>query len=154
MIDPAASAAQRGDPELAAEEHPFDVDVEGALDDGSFGRGRVAVALDHDTGVVEEDVHAAELALGERDQVGHLRRVGDIDGDCQGRASGCAYVGDRVAVSVAIDVGSHHRGPFGRKAQGRGPAHAASRACDDRSLASESHRLVRSARSNGGAPSR
>ncbi|MNP57399.1 hypothetical protein D3C76_1522240 [compost metagenome] len=89
-----------------------------------------------DSGVVHQDVHAAELALGVGEHVGDLRWVADIGWMMTDLAAELFHLGDhRRGIAKAVE---DQVGPGLGQAQGNAQADAAGRTGDQGGLARKS----------------
>ena len=106
--------------------------VEGALVelvDGTVGGVRARV--------VHEDVDAAELRLGARDEGAQLLHAAHVGGHREGAAAEVAHGRRRLLEGLGLARREHDVGPVLGEAEGDGAADAAARAGDDGDLAGE-----------------
>ena len=88
--------------------------------------------LAHHGGIVDQDVHAAELPLRFGHKVQHRLAVAHIRGHEKRRAAGFAYLLAGALAARRVALGDGHPGPLRCEALADGPANAAPTTGHDR----------------------
>lgn len=98
---------------------------------------RQGAAQPEDPGVVEHDVHPAQLPNSDVDQRLHLFTPGDIRLRSNGNPTLGAQLPRRPDHLRLVNVSHHHAGALGQHSPGDGAAYAPPRPGDHRDLASQ-----------------